>query len=189
MFTTNKPTQIIKSSFTKSIFVHYLQDGTCALKQRLRNLNLKRVLLIDSVTTKEFGEKILSKKSTNFRIATSFRFEPANLGLSFNYEIPELNDLHTQNLIVWKERMTNLATTCNWTEQQFTIILKNSINPSLWKLINEIDSSTRIFQTLFAQIYNSSTVNTLYNKLQCTTQTDYEKNSEYKEIITRIKKR
>ena len=88
----NKKMTVSKLSFSISIFVHYLRDGISCLLQRLGNLNPKLDSSFNSDRKKivKTGQSI-SGKIQKFRAATTFQYQPQDVGLSFTFEVPALD--------------------------------------------------------------------------------------------------
>lgn len=177
-----------KLKFPKSIFIHYLPNGISFLRVRLCNLDPKPGPSFNNNERATINE--LSNRNNNklqkFRTATIFKFEPHGTGLSFTLEVPALYDIHTQMLLLWKQTLQNLAKTCKWTELQLSTVLKNSISPLLGNIIDKASTSDQIFKIINSQIYDSSNLNSRYNKLKRTTQTDFITIDEYYNQVYRI---
>lgn len=52
-----------------------------------------------------------SNKVQKFRTTTALRTEPKDTGLSFQFEVPALDDIHSQDIILWKQILQNLVIT------------------------------------------------------------------------------
>ena len=175
-----------KLPFPKSLFVHYLQSGIPSLRERLSNLDPKQDSFGDRQNNMATREGRITTKSTTFRTATSFNVTSQETGFQFRFDIPALDDIEQQDIITWKETILNLSKTCTWNEIQLFTVLKNSISPKYWNIIKNSQTSECIFKAIFAHVFDPSTLNPLYNKLNRTVQTDFETIKDYYKEIHQI---
>lgn len=102
---------------------YFSQVSLCPLSERWD--------LITKTETRQFVSRgrshLTIKTKMNLRKYLNHRFlvqpRPSNMnlqntGISFTFEVPALDDLHVQDLHMWKQTTLNFSKTCSWNEFQ-----------------------------------------------------------------------